>query len=47
MERKVETQPTEMMERVVRVLTPPESREYVLGDLRERYVPASAICWTR
>jgi hypothetical protein len=37
-EPKVESQPSPLMERLVRVLTPPEGREYVLGDLRERYV---------
>ncbi len=38
MEPQVESQPSPLMERLVRVLTPPESREYVLGDLRERYI---------
>jgi hypothetical protein len=34
----MESQPSPLMERLVRALAPPESREYVLGDLRERYV---------
>jgi hypothetical protein len=37
-EPQVESQPSPLIERLVRVLTPPEAREYVLGDLRERYV---------
>jgi hypothetical protein len=44
-EPQVESQPSPLMERIVRVLTPPESREYVLGDLRERFV--SPACYLR
>jgi len=34
----METRSPEMIERLVRVLVPPASREHVLGDLQERYV---------
>ena len=34
---KVETGPSALIEGAVRLLTPPACREYVLGDLRERY----------
>jgi len=44
MDRKMETRPAALIEAIVRVLTPPVSREYVLGDLSERYVsPRSYI----
>ena len=35
--KKVETGPSTLIEGVVRLLTPPACREYVLGDLCERY----------
>ena len=35
--KKVETGPSALIERVVRLLTPPACREHVLGDLWERY----------
>jgi hypothetical protein len=38
MDRKMETRPPEVMERIVGWLVPPVCREYVLGDLSERYV---------
>ena len=38
MDRKVETCPPKVIERVVQLLMPPASREHVLGDLSERYV---------
>jgi hypothetical protein len=38
MDWKMETHPPEVMERFVRGLLPPDSREPVSGDLRERYV---------
>jgi hypothetical protein len=38
MDRKMETRPPEMMERIVRRLVPVVSREHVIGDLSERYV---------
>ena len=37
MDRKVETCPPKVIERVVQLLIPPASREHVLGDLSERY----------
>src|SRR5262245_33562935 len=37
MERKMETRPPEIIERIVAWLIPPMSREHVLGDLSERY----------
>ena len=38
MDRQMETRPPEVIERIVRVLVPPVSREHVIGDLSERYV---------
>jgi hypothetical protein len=38
MDRKVETRPPKVIERVVQLLMPPASGEHVLGDLSERYV---------
>jgi hypothetical protein len=39
MERKVEAQPTEMMERVVRVLVPPENREMFVSHAQRSLTP--------
>jgi hypothetical protein len=38
METRLETRPPERLEAIVRLLTPPASREHLLGDLSERYV---------
>jgi hypothetical protein len=38
MDRQKQTRPPKVMERVVRLLVPPVSREHVVGDLSERYV---------
>jgi hypothetical protein len=38
MDRKMETRPPEVIERIVGWLVPPVCREHVLGDLSERYV---------
>jgi hypothetical protein len=38
MVERLEARPPEMIEKLVRALTPPASREHVLGDLNERYV---------
>ena len=37
MERQKQSRPPELMERIVRLLVPPASREHVMGDLSERY----------
>jgi hypothetical protein len=37
MERQKQARPPELMERIVRLLVPPASREHVMGDLSERY----------
>jgi hypothetical protein len=38
MDRKMETRPPALVERLVRLLVPPIEREHVMGDLSERFV---------
>jgi hypothetical protein len=37
MEQQKQSRPPELMEKIVRLLAPPASREHVMGDLSERY----------
>jgi hypothetical protein len=52
MDWKMETRPPKIIEGLVRLLTPPVSREHVLGDLSEREVSSeepgsgSTSCWS-